>query len=94
MRSDATLVEVTVQLGQRDRRSAENDGSADLFAEVFVRKRYRRRRPDRRVRQQVSARTSPPPPTNRPGEVMSTNPFDDDNGTFFVLVSDEHQHSL
>ncbi|MEM6107191.1 MbtH family protein [Mycobacterium sp. 050272] len=25
---------------------------------------------------------------------MSTNPFDDDNGTFFVLVNDEQQHSL
>lgn len=25
---------------------------------------------------------------------MSTNPFDDDNGTFFGLVNDEDQHSL
>jgi uncharacterized protein YbdZ (MbtH family) len=25
---------------------------------------------------------------------MSTNPFDDDNGSFFVLVNDEEQHSL
>lgn len=25
---------------------------------------------------------------------MSTNPFDDDNGVFFVLVNDEDQHSL
>ncbi|CQD11665.1 MbtH-like protein [Mycobacterium europaeum] len=25
---------------------------------------------------------------------MSINPFDDDNGTFFVLVNDEDQHSL
>lgn len=25
---------------------------------------------------------------------MSTNPFDDDNGTFHVLVNDEGQHSL
>lgn len=25
---------------------------------------------------------------------MSTNPFDDDNGKFFVLVNDEEQHSL
>ena len=25
---------------------------------------------------------------------MSTNPFDDDGGTFFVLVNDEDQHSL
>ena len=25
---------------------------------------------------------------------MSTNPFDDDNGTFVVLVNDEDQHSL
>jgi MbtH protein len=27
------------------------------------------------------------------GAVM-TNPFDDENGTFFVLVNDEGQHSL
>jgi uncharacterized protein YbdZ (MbtH family) len=25
---------------------------------------------------------------------MSTNPFDDDNGAFFVLVNAEEQHSL
>ena len=25
---------------------------------------------------------------------MSINPFDDDNGNFFVLVNDEEQHSL
>lgn len=25
---------------------------------------------------------------------MNTNPFDDDNGAFFVLVNDEDQHSL
>jgi uncharacterized protein YbdZ (MbtH family) len=25
---------------------------------------------------------------------MSANPFDDDNGTFFVVVNDEEQHSL
>lgn len=25
---------------------------------------------------------------------MSTNPFDDDNGAFFVLLNDEDQHSL
>jgi MbtH protein len=25
---------------------------------------------------------------------MSTNPFDDDNGTFFVLVNGEDQHCL
>jgi MbtH protein len=25
---------------------------------------------------------------------MSTNPFDDDTGTFFVLVNDEDQYSL
>ena len=25
---------------------------------------------------------------------MSNNPFDDDNGSFFVLVNDEEQHSL
>ncbi|MFD0413471.1 MbtH family protein [Streptomyces sp. NPDC127108] len=25
---------------------------------------------------------------------MSTNPFDDENGTFFVLANDDEQHSL
>lgn len=25
---------------------------------------------------------------------MSTNPFDDDNGSFYVLVNEEDQHSL
>ncbi|MBQ1023759.1 MbtH family protein [Verrucosispora sp. WMMA2044] len=25
---------------------------------------------------------------------MSTNPFDDENGSFYVLVNDEDQHSL
>jgi uncharacterized protein YbdZ (MbtH family) len=25
---------------------------------------------------------------------MSTNPFDDDNGKFFVLVNEQDQHSL
>jgi len=25
---------------------------------------------------------------------MSTNPFDDETGTFYVLVNDEEQHSL
>lgn len=25
---------------------------------------------------------------------MSTNPFDDENGRFYVLVNDEDQHSL
>ena len=25
---------------------------------------------------------------------MSSNPFDDENGTFYVLVNDEDQHSL
>jgi uncharacterized protein YbdZ (MbtH family) len=28
------------------------------------------------------------------GELVSINPFDDDNGSFFVLVNDEEQHSL
>src|SRR5579875_532902 len=27
-------------------------------------------------------------------EHVSVNPFDDDNGSFFVLVNDEEQHSL
>ena len=26
--------------------------------------------------------------------MMSTNPFDDENANFFVLVNDEDQHSL
>jgi uncharacterized protein YbdZ (MbtH family) len=30
----------------------------------------------------------------RSGELVSVNPFDDDNGSFFVLVNDEEQHSL
>ena len=25
---------------------------------------------------------------------VTTNPFDDDNGSFFVLINDEEQHSL
>jgi uncharacterized protein YbdZ (MbtH family) len=25
---------------------------------------------------------------------VSVNPFDDDNGSFFVLINDEEQHSL
>lgn len=25
---------------------------------------------------------------------MSTNPFDDDSGTFYVLINNEEQHSL
>jgi len=25
---------------------------------------------------------------------LSTNPFDDESGTFFVLINDEEQHSL
>ncbi len=25
---------------------------------------------------------------------MSTNPFDDENGTFYVLINDERQYSL
>lgn len=25
---------------------------------------------------------------------MSNNPFDDENGSFFVLINDEEQHSL
>src|ERR1700744_6613004 len=30
----------------------------------------------------------------RSGESVSINPFDDDNGSFFVLVNAEEQHSL
>ena len=32
--------------------------------------------------------------TTRYGELVSVNPFDDDNGSFFVLINDEEQHSL
>jgi uncharacterized protein YbdZ (MbtH family) len=32
--------------------------------------------------------------TRRSGESVSINPFDDDNGSFVVLVNDEEQHSL
>src|SRR6201993_4068333 len=32
--------------------------------------------------------------SRRSAEPVSTNPFDDDNGSFFVLVNDEEQHSL
>jgi uncharacterized protein YbdZ (MbtH family) len=32
--------------------------------------------------------------TKRSGERVSVNPFDDDNGNFFVLINDEDQHSL
>lgn len=28
------------------------------------------------------------------GALLSINPFDDDNGSFLVLVNDEEQHSL
>ncbi len=31
---------------------------------------------------------------HRYGELVSVNPFDDDSGSFFVLVNDEEQHSL
>src|SRR5262249_17451716 len=32
--------------------------------------------------------------TRPSGELVSINPFDDDNGSFFVLINDEEQHSL
>jgi uncharacterized protein YbdZ (MbtH family) len=32
--------------------------------------------------------------TRRSGELVSINPFDDDDGSLFVLVNDEEQHSL
>jgi MbtH protein len=31
---------------------------------------------------------------NQRGHPAMTNPFDDENGRFFVLVNDENQHSL
>jgi len=30
----------------------------------------------------------------RKDQIMATNPFEDDNGTYMVLVNDENQHSL
>jgi uncharacterized protein YbdZ (MbtH family) len=33
-------------------------------------------------------------PTQRIGNLMQLNPFDDDNSSFLVLVNDEEQHSL
>jgi len=36
----------------------------------------------------------PVPTTSSRGDLVSTNPFDDGRGTFFVLVNDEEQHSL
>jgi uncharacterized protein YbdZ (MbtH family) len=39
-------------------------------------------------------RTGPRRVTGCSGEPVSVNPFDDDNGSFFVLVNDEEQHSL
>src|SRR5579884_616945 len=41
-----------------------------------------------------SPRSAARPTNPRPGDAMSTNPFDDDNGTFYVLLNDEDQHSL
>src|SRR3984885_5427461 len=41
-----------------------------------------------------SVPTWAPAPLLRPGETMSTNPFDDETGSFVVLVNDEDQHSL
>jgi len=32
--------------------------------------------------------------TRRSGDAVSTNPFDDDQGSFVVVVNDEEQHSL
>ncbi|MEG8279672.1 MbtH family protein [Streptomyces sp. AHA2] len=32
--------------------------------------------------------------TIKDGAQVSTNPFDDDNGRFLVVVNDEEQHSL
>jgi uncharacterized protein YbdZ (MbtH family) len=33
-------------------------------------------------------------PPRRSGEPLSNNPFDDEDGAFFVLVNDEEQHNL
>ncbi len=35
-----------------------------------------------------------PMSSRRSGDAVSINPFDDDRGSFFVLVNDEEQHSL
>jgi uncharacterized protein YbdZ (MbtH family) len=32
--------------------------------------------------------------SRRSGDAVSNNPFDDDSGSFFVLINDEEQHSL
>ena len=42
----------------------------------------------------VSFRTVPLMSTRQAWRIVSINPFDDDNGSFFVLVNDEEQHSL
>ncbi len=35
-----------------------------------------------------------PRAVRRSGEPLSNNPFDDEDGAFFVLINDEEQHSL
>ena len=44
--------------------------------------------------QQVRCQPVTPTSINCVEKLLSTNPFDDDNGSFFVLVNDEEQHSL
>jgi uncharacterized protein YbdZ (MbtH family) len=49
---------------------------------------------DRPVCLQYGLELVPLTSNNGSGDAMSINPFDDDNGSFFVLVNDEEQHSL
>jgi len=50
--------------------------------------------PDRPCRPSVWFGTVSLMSTRWAGELVSINPFDDENGSFFVLVNDEEQHSL
>jgi uncharacterized protein YbdZ (MbtH family) len=50
--------------------------------------------PDRPCWQPLESGTVSLISTGRSGELVSVNPFDDDSGSFLVLVNDEEQHSL
>jgi uncharacterized protein YbdZ (MbtH family) len=50
--------------------------------------------PDRPFWPPVWFGTVPLMSTRWAGEPVSINPFDDENGSFFVLVNEEEQHSL
>src|SRR6516225_206558 len=53
MPGHSTLVEVVIQFHQRHWLARENNCRTDLFAQVRIRQRYRRRGRDGRVRTQV-----------------------------------------